>query len=228
MASILHISDNIETFTQKAILAAVSQNWLEAAKLNREILKIESNNVEAINRLARAQNCLGKINISQRLYKKALDIDPYNIIAKKNLEKISRSNGNGKQNGKRHFEKPQTQTSNVSSLFLYEPGKTKIISLLNLAPVQILATLNCGDEVLLNTKKHSAAITTLEKIYVGCLPDDLAHKLIAFIEGGNKYEAFIRCASIKNVTVFIKEAFRALKFTNQPSFNILQNPYLEV
>src|SRR4030042_2010706 len=129
MASNLHILDNIETFTQKAILAAASQNWLEAAKLNREILKIESNNVEAINRLARAQNCLGKTNISQRLYKKALDIDPYNIIAKKNLEKISKSNGSSQQNGKGHLPRPQTQTSNLPSLFLYEPGKTKIISL---------------------------------------------------------------------------------------------------
>jgi|SRR3989344_4818434 len=215
---------DIESLTRVAIMAAAGLNWEEAVKINQKILKIADSSVETLNRLAKAFISLGETQKAQKYYKKALDLDPYNIIAKRNLEKITKANGNSKNkstNG--HAQKPQ---ANLSTLFLFEPGKTKIINLINLAPPQILATISCGDEVSLNPKKHSIAVTSSDGIYLGALPDDLAHKLIFYIDGGNKYEAYVKCTTTKMLSIFIKEVYKGAKFTNQPSFSQSPGQYI--
>ena len=212
MANPALVNSDGQTLAMQAIGAAVSLKWDEALKINRKILSLAKNDVEALNRLALAQTCLGKTLEAQRTYKKVLAIDPYNIIAKKNLEKLTKSNGyktTANHNGHDH---------DLSRLFLFEPGKTKLISLLNLAPPQVLAVLNCGDEVLINPKNHSVTITNTDNVYLGALPDDLAHRLIAFIAGGNRYDAYVKATTLKSLTIFIREVDRSPKFSQQPSF----------
>src|SRR3990167_1217474 len=201
---------DIESLSRLAITAAASLNWEEAAKINKKILKITDTSVET--------------QKAQKFYKKALGLDPYNIIAKRNLEKITKANGNGIAKSTNGIA--QKAQVNLSTLFLFEPGKTKIISLLNLAPPQILATVSCGDEVSLNPKKHSVAVASSDGIYLGALPDDLAHKLIAYIDGGNKYEAYVKCSTTKMLSIFIKEVYKGAKFTNQPSFSQSPGQYI--
>ena len=211
-------TQDIELLTQAAILTAMENRWNEAAKLNQKILENQKDNVEALNRLAQALKRLGNQPKAEKTYRKVLEIDPHNIIAKKNLAKIAKSNGNGHTNGK------STANGNLSQIFIYEPGKTKLISLINLAPPAILATLDCADELQMNLKRHAVTITTQDGIYLGALPDDLAHRLITFIEQGNKYETYVKCASTKILTVLIKEVYRSGKFENQPSFQNNFNP----
>jgi len=211
-------SQEASLLAKDAIGAAISLDWKKAIEINQKILKIVKEDVETLNRLARAYICSGKKEEAQKLYKKALDIDPFNIIARKNLEKITTSAGI-KTNGtvQNHSIKSGL---NLANLFLFEPGKTKLVNLLNLAPPAILVSLNCGDEVLINPKNHSVSITTTtEKTYLGALPDDLAHRLISFINGGNQYDAYVKNATPKLLSIFIREVFRSPKFASQPSFH---------
>src|SRR3990167_3562734 len=153
---------DIEKLTQLAIEAATKADWHQAAKINKKIINITGNNTEALNRLARAQVCAGEIKKAERTYKKVLTIDPYNIITKKNLEKIVKiTDTNGKNglstNGNGHDHASGTNGNSSSQNyynFLYEPGKTKIINLLNLAQPSELAVLNCGQKLVINPKKH--------------------------------------------------------------------------
>lgn len=216
---------DLDLLTQLAIDAALNSDWQQAEKINQKILSLSSKNVEALNRLARAQTCAGDIDKAQKTYKKVLEIDPYNIIAKKNVEKLSKVNGNvtpAKSNG--HYAlngstSVQTNTlTSLSSVFLFEPGKTKIINLLNLASPSILGLLNCGDKVEILSKKHSVCITSIDGTYLGALPDDISHKIIFYISGGNKYEAYVKFATPKSLAIFLREVERSAKFTNQPSF----------
>ncbi|MBI2012726.1 hypothetical protein HYS90_02230 [Candidatus Curtissbacteria bacterium] len=216
----LQNSKNIDLLAQEAIEAAISLNWEKAAKINKKILDLSEKDVEALNRLARARFCLGNKEGAEKTYKKVLGIDPYNIIARKNLDKLTRSNGNPVgPNGTNGPKDQNGKTSpNLANLFIFEPGKTKLVNLLNLAPPAILASLNCGDQVLINPKNHSVTISSLNKVYLGALPDDLAHRLIAFIAGGNKYDCYVKNANLKSLTVFIREITRSAKFASQPSF----------
>lgn len=219
-----HNQKDIDLLSQLAIDAALSLDWLAAQKINKKIISLSSGNVEALNRLARAQTCEGEIDKAQKTYKKVLEIDPYNIIARKNVDKLSKVNDQkGKSNG--HSQKATnhtishlTPTANLSSVFLYEPGKTKVISLLNLASPSILGLLSCGDRVELLAKKHSVSITDLNGTYLGALPDDISHKILYYIAGGNKYEVYIKFATSKSLSIFVREVERSAKFTNQPSF----------
>ena len=211
--------DDPNSLAQAATDAALSSNWQEAAKINRKILSTQTDDVEALNRLARAYSCLGEIGKAQKTYKKVLGIDPYNIIAHKNLERFSKSATITKGSGLTPAAPLQTNGStDISKLFLFEPGKTKIINLLNTAPPATLALLNPCEELIINPKSHSVTITDRNGTYLGALPDDLAHKLIAMIGGGNKYEAYVKSVTSKNLTIVIREVFRAEKFINQPSF----------
>lgn len=208
-----------ELLTQMAINAALNSNWSEAAKINQQILNLEENNIEAMNRLAKAFLCEGNIEKAQKTYKKVLELDAYNIIARKNMDKISKlvtANGNGKSNGHRVTE---TVHINLTTVFLTEPGKTKTINLLNLASPAVLASLNCGDRLTIQPKKHSITIATQEGIYLGVLPDDLSFKMLGLISGGNKYEAFVKFATTKALTIFLREVERSSRFANQPSFH---------
>lgn len=216
---------NLEVLAQAAITAALTNNWPEAAKINKKIVTRQKNDIEALLRLARAFSCLGQTPKAQKIYKKVLEIDPYNLIATKNLEKLSKTNGNGtNHNGN---GKTVTAGLNLTQVFLYEPGKTKTVNLLNLAPPQVLATLSCSDPVNLNPKNHAITITTLDGTYLGAFPDDLAHRLIALIAAGNKYHAYIRSATTKILTIFIKETERSPKFANQPSFQSKNSSFFE-
>ena len=53
------------------------------------------------------------------------------------------------------------------------------------------------------------------------LPDDIAKRLIRFINGGNTYDAYIKAAEKNRITVFIREKKRTAKFKNQPTFPML-------
>ncbi len=204
-----------------ATQAAITSNWSEAAKINEKILNLVKNDIEALNRLARALLCLGQRQKAIRLYKKALEIDPYNIIARKNLDKLSKSLDNGSA------QAYIPNTVDLSTIFLFEPGKTKIVNLFNVASPNILACLNCGDQLNINPKNHAVTITGTDGNYLGALPDDLAHRLLTFIAGGNKYEAYVKSATTKTLTIFIREISRSERFINQPSFQNNLTPFLD-
>ena len=203
---------NVEVLSRLATQAALSCNWEDAIKINEKILKLQPNHIESLNRLARAQLCLGEGEKAQKTYKKVLTLDPYNVIATKNFEKLEKSDGI------HNSKKPINIVSDYANLFISEPGKTKVINLLNLAQPSVLANISYGEKLIMNAKSHSIAISSTEGIYLGALPDDLAHRIISFLNGGNTYEAYVKAISPKMITVFIKETSRSEKFINQPSF----------
>ncbi|MDP2632683.1 MAG: hypothetical protein Q8P25_03095 [Candidatus Curtissbacteria bacterium] len=215
-----------ESLAQAAITAALCSDWQEAVKINEKILRSTKDNVEALNRLARACLCLGELTKATKTYKKVLEVDPYNIIALKNIAKLAKTDGHSTSNG---LSKPVGTTPyvNLSQVFLYEPGKTKIVNLLNLAPPSVLASLNCGDQVQINPKNHSITVSGDNGTYLGAFPDDLAHRVLSLISGGNEYEAYVKSAGLKSLTIFIKETQRSEKFANQPSFQTQNSNYVD-
>ena len=201
------------TLQEQAIKAALSANWEDALKANLEIIAVYPQNVEAINRAARAHFELGDLKTSKKLYEEALVCDPYNQIAAKFLKRIASLKGNG--------VKPNGLNGHVtlsSDMFIKEPGKSKLVNLNKVAEPQKLSRLSTGEEVTLNLKNHAISVTDYAGEYLGVLPDDVSHRLIRFMKGGNKYQAIIKSIRPNAVTILLKELVRAAKFRNQPSF----------
>lgn len=205
-----------EDLAQKAVTAALAGDWKEAEKINKQILKDEKSDVDALNRLARAYAEQGNLKKAKEAAQKVLRINPFNQIANKSLKKWK---------SLRHGE---TTTSGPSSAeaFLEEPGKTKMVSLLHLGAPSVLAKLDAGDEVKLAPHKHRVSVTTLDGKYIGRLPDDIAALLRKFTKKGNEYQTLIKSVEPKGILVFIRETKRSEKLKDVPSFPVEKNNYI--
>jgi tetratricopeptide (TPR) repeat protein len=193
---------------QIAINLALAGKWEEALKANHEIVLTNPEDTDALNRLARACSELGKFSEAHNYTKKVLKIDPVNPIALKCI-------------GKRKSGKADSgNSSKVASTenFLEEPGKTKLVTLLNLGDNIIFTNLDPGEEVRLFCHAHKVSINNLDGKYIGCLPDDLAARLRNLMKSGNKYQVLAKSIDKKEIKVFIRELERGPKVENIPSF----------
>lgn len=201
-----------ENLENQAVKAALAQNWEKAIEINKKIIKENSQNIPALNRLARCHWELGNIKQAFKTYKKVLKIDNFNPIANKNFTRLSKG---GKI--KKNLNKKRNPFS--SKVFLEEPGKTKIVSLVRLAEPDILGKLNNGEKVIMVAKKRLVSVQNEEGNYLGTIPEDLSLKLIKFMNGGNQYDIFIKNIDHQTLQIFIREIFKGKKYNNVASFN---------
>lgn len=217
-------SSQSSNLSEQAINAALSSNWELALKLNKQILKVDPQNVDALNRLARTYLELGKCNLAKKYYSEVVKIDSYNPIALKNLKMIKSFKSNAQNTTLVNKNGLSVKDGNLPnyklspSLFLQEPGKTKTVNLLKVAEPQKLSQAFCGMQVEMAIKNRRITIVDANGNYLGVLPDDVSHHLTRLFKGGNKYELFIKSIRVNSLSVIIKETFRSKKFKNQPSF----------
>ncbi len=195
---------------RQAIDVALSGDWTKAVELNTEIIAENADNVDAYNRLGFAHLKLREFAKAKTAFQKALELDPYNQIATKHLAIIGITKNNPAE---------KVEIGPLSPLmFLEDPGKTKLVVCVNPAPSNVLVSLTSGQEAFLKCKKHSVEVRDSNDRYVGALPDDVAFKLIKYIEGGNTYQVAIKSVAKNSVSVIIRELSRGAAFASQPSF----------
>lgn len=200
-----------DNLARRAIMAALANDWTAALEANLAILSEEPDNTDALNRGARAHLQMGNISEAKAFSEKVLILDPANTIASKFIDKCRVYVPDGVSSFK---------NLRVSEFFLEVPGKTKIVSLINLCNPSIIARLDAGDIVHMTPKTHKVAIVTPDTTYIGRLPDDIATRIIYFIRSGNEYESFVKSASTSEVKIFIKETKRAQTLSQTPSFPV--------
>lgn len=183
---------------QTAINLALSGKWDEAIDANLNILKDDTADTDALCRLARAYVEVGKISKAKEYIKKVLEIDPVNQIALKFNNRLKLA---------KNSDIIASPTCNES--FLEEPGKTKIVKLMNLGEAENYMHLDPGEEVKLIPYSHRVSINNYAGKYVGRLPDDIASRLKYLVKKGNKYQTLIKSIQNKEVSVFIREIEKA-------------------
>jgi tetratricopeptide (TPR) repeat protein len=203
------------TQTLQAIQAILKGNWEQAITLNLEILKQNPNDIESLNRLAFAYSAIGNVQKAKMLYQKVLKIDDANPIALKNLKKLT--DGKQRKNGYSSFQINNT-------MFLEEVGKTKVIMLINTAPPKAIRLLQIGQPLVLCIKRLKIFVLDEHEKFLGMLPDNISRRLIKFMKGGNKYDAYVKAIEDSGVSIFLKEVKRVSKFKNQPSFTVSDIP----
>src|SRR5258708_39631633 len=78
------------TKSEQAISLAMKNRWDEAAQVNRDILDLFPNEVDAYNRLGKALTELGRYAEARDAYSQAVKLDPLNGIASKNLQRLGK------------------------------------------------------------------------------------------------------------------------------------------
>ena len=210
------ISDvfSLEILSRQAIDAALNCQWEKAAEINEQILKELPENIETLNRLAKANFELGKYLLAKKYYQQVLDLDPYNTIADRNLKKIS----SFKKNSDVEYHSNGSNMTMSAMMFVEEPGITKLVNLVKLAEPQKLLTLSSGNLLNLVPKKRGISVTDFNNQYLGVFPDDSAYHLSRLITGGNKYQVIVKSVKPNGLTVLVREVYRSKKFKNQASF----------
>jgi tetratricopeptide (TPR) repeat protein len=193
------------TLKSQAIQTALVGDWLTAINLNQLILNDEPNDIDTLNRLAFAFLSSGNPKDAKNLYEKVLMLDMKNPIAIRNLKRLNDVN-------------LKRMPITINNLFIEEPGKTKVMELINIADKKVIAHLRSGEKLDLKIKRSKIFAYDLEDQFIGMLPDDICQRLINFMSSGNEYEAYVRTVDSNKISVFLREVKRVNKFKNQPSF----------
>jgi hypothetical protein len=186
--------------TKEAIALAMQGRWREAIAANISIIGSFPNDVDAYNRLGRAYMELGDYSRAKEAYERAMELDPYNVIAEKNLHRLSRLGeavvglGGGSQKAE-----PQH--------FIEETGKAGVVDLYRLAPPEILARMVAGDKVYLRIDGTSLVVEDGRGEYLGQVDPKRGRQLIKLMEGGNKYTAAIISSTEDMMSIVIREVY---------------------
>ena len=200
----------IDNLHKQAVDAALASDWEKAVLINQKITVLDAGYLDAYLALGFAYMQLGKFKESRKSYQEALSIDPNNVIARNNIDKLTILAKTGDQSNK---ELPFDM-----SMFMNIRGKTQVISLLNVGKPDILASLHTGEKVDLRSKKRHIEVRNSDDEYIGALPDDISKRLIFFIEGKSVFGTFIKAATKNSVDVFIREEKKGRKVKNFISF----------
>jgi len=185
---------------EQAIQLAMQGHWEEAAKVNRVIIDVFPNDVDAYNRLGKACTELGRYADARDAYGKALGLDPHNSIAQKNLARLASL-------GEVAAPRPEAGTKLSPHLFISETGKTGVTPLVRPA-AKIAARLTAGDEVFLRRENSALMVENAQGEYLGEVEPKLSMRLIKLIDGGNRYAAAIATLARDNVRIIIKETYQ--------------------
>ena len=187
---------------KKAISLALNGEWAEAAELNQTILNQSPDDVEAMNRLGKAQMELGQYSEARAVLANVVQLAPYNSIAKKNLARLE-------QMETAPTPAKQTRKSGgVPQLFIEESGKSGITVLHKAASGPIVARIGPGEPVTLVVEKNSIIVSVREDEYLGRIEPKLGSRLIRLMKGGNRYQAAVIGVKKEGISIIIREIYR--------------------
>ena len=192
------MSTTVKILTDKAVEAALHQNWPDAIEFNLDILNLEPADIPTLNRLAKAYQESGEITKAINICERVLLLDRFNTIAQKNLVRLSQHN---------HLQTPCSDKI-FDTNFIEEPGKTRTIPLVRLGDPALVTNLQPGEVVSLVPRNHGILVTTPDGHHIGALTDDVAFTLKQLIAKGNCFRATVKSVTPKTITIFVREANR--------------------
>ncbi len=186
--------------SKEAIDLAMQARWQEAVDVNQEIIESFPDDVETHNRLGRAYLELGRYTQAREAYQRAVEIDPYNAIAARNLRRL---------NDLKDTDDAIVDTDKVEPhQFIEEIGKAGIVSLYDLVPKEDRARLVAGDKVHLKADGSILVVESSRGEYMGKVDPKYALRLVRLILGGNQYTASVVKSTADTMTVIIREAYQ--------------------
>ena len=193
----------------EAITLATQGKWQEAVVLNREILGLYPDDVEALNRLGKALAETGRYSEARAALGRSLEIAPTNSIARKNLERMT---------GMEDAPIVASARRVAPQVFLEESGKSTTTALVGLPSAAVLGQVHNGDVVQLEVDGHTVSVLNRTGRQLGRLDPRLAARLIRLQDGGNKYVAAVASVTHAGISVVVRETYQSAKMNGVVSF----------
>jgi len=197
--------------SKQAIALAMQGRWREAMAANKSLIESFPNDVDAYNRLGRAYMELGEYAQSREAYRRAVELDPYNNIAQKNLQRLTRLEEAGVS--------PEDDSRQVEPQhFIEEIGKAGVVNLYHLGSPVVLARMVAGDKVYLKIEGSNLIVEDGRGEYLGQVEPRHGQRLTRLIQGGNQYTAAVIRSTEDMITIIIRESYRDPSQAGQLSF----------
>jgi tetratricopeptide (TPR) repeat protein len=202
---------------EQARRAALDGNWETAIQLNQDIIERSPRDADAYNRLGRALLEFRRVGAAHEAYSNALKIDPANMIARRNLQRLElvhhrRGTDDGSQ------EQPRESVIPRTSVFIEEVGKTWVDELVNPAPMEELADIYSGEQLQLAVEDGRLIVVRANGQRVGEVEAKTAERMSELMAGGNRYEVFALGLSAASLRVILREVYRDQKQAGRISF----------
>jgi len=195
--------------SDQAVKLAVNSRWAEAANANKDFIKLFGDDVEAYNRLGKAQTELGQISQARKSYGRAIEMDGTNTIARRNLDRLAAM----KDSGAAAAAPSQLDTR----LFVEETG-TATIAKLQAVDGEHSALLDAGDLVELKPQGNAVNVHTMSGEYVGMVEPRIGLRLSKMMASGNQYTAAMVTATTSDMKLMIRETFLHPSMIGKVSF----------
>jgi len=199
--------------SQEAIALAMQSRWQEAVTVNQSIIELLPTDIDAYNRLGRAYMELGEFAKAKDAYGHTIELDPYNSIAQRNLQRLSLL-----PDSKISVKEERREAS--PDLFIGEMGKAGVVNLKDLAPKEVLAKMAAGNQVYLKERGRQLVVENEQAEYLGLVEPPHGFRLARLIEGGNKYAVAIVNIDNNNARVIIRETFQHPSQVGRLSFPV--------
>ncbi len=197
--------------SRQAIALAMEGRWREAVAANMGIINNFPNDVDAHNRLGRAYMELGDYSRAREAYRQAIELDPYNAIAKKNLHRLSQLEESPAGS------EAESRTAEPHH-FIEEVGKAVVVNLYHPVPPATLTRMVAGDIAYLKIDGANLTVENGRGEYLGEVGPRHAQRLIKLMGGGNKYTAAIVSLTEDTISAIIREVYQDPSQARQLSF----------
>jgi hypothetical protein len=194
---------------EQAVKLAVNSRWSEAAQANREYLRLFGDESEALNRLGKALTELGQITDARAAYGRAIELEPTNTIARRNLDRLATMKDTAVAAA------PPTQLD--TRLFVEETARAAVAKL-QATDAKVASLLDAGDLVDLQVHGNAVNVVTGNGEYVGMVEPRIGLRLARMMTGGNRYAAAMVSASEDDLKVMIRETFQHPSMVGKVSF----------
>jgi hypothetical protein len=199
-----------KAWVDHAIQLAMQNRWAEAVTVNRNIIELFPNDVDAHNRLGRALREQGQYRDARAAYRRAVEIDPNNGIAQKNLASL--------QNVGDQAAAGEVAGRVDPRLFIAETGKSGAAALVGVHDKATLARMAVGDQVTLEVDGRALYARNGGGDTVGQIEPKIAQRLIDLINGGNRYAAALMSVDEASPRVIIHETHQDPSQVGKVSF----------
>ena len=194
--------------SDQAVKLAVASKWAEAASINRDFLRMFGDEPEAWNRLGKAQTELGQVTDARKSYGRAIELDPSNTIARRNLDRLASM----KDTAVASAAPSQLDTR----LFVEESGSSTVAAL-QATNAELVELLDAGDLVELQVQGNAVNVMNVKGDYVGMVEPRIGLRLSQLMTTGNEYAAAI-VTTQGEPRVVIRETFQHASNIGKVSF----------
>jgi tetratricopeptide (TPR) repeat protein len=184
--------------TDQAVKLAISSRWDEAAAVNRDFLRVFGDDPDAFNRLGKSLTELGQVTEARAAYGRAIELDPTNTIAKRNLDKLATMEDRVAASA------PPSQLD--TRLFVEETGKATVATLQAVSSERS-NLLDAGDIVELRVEGNAVNALDTHGEYIGMVEPRIGLRLARLMAGGNRYSAAL-VTTTGEMKVMIRETFQ--------------------